>query len=161
NALYFVLRDTGADRVRLVEAIWNLLLCFGFWLMHFHYAAGDRAAGGERGASATLRRWYTYGVELVSLVVLLFACQELLTTTGLRRVSDAPISTGHVATVVARALVMLGIWVYHAHWVRTAAVLEDDRGSTLRAVAGFGILGLSVAMTLSETSRALYYGLAR
>jgi hypothetical protein len=121
----------------------------------------DRGAVGERGASSTLRRWYTYATEVVSLVVLLFAARELLITIGLRIVAEPPAGTGHVATVVARAIVALAIWLFHVRWVAAGSLVEEDRRSTLRAVAGFGVLGLSVGMTIAQTSRALYYGLAR
>src|ERR1700682_2550941 len=50
---------------------WTAIVYIAIWAFHYRIAARDRAAVGETGASATLRRWYMYGVLLVFLLVML------------------------------------------------------------------------------------------
>src|SRR5581483_2865877 len=159
--LLLLIRDSGGDAVGLVRALWQLALVGAFWGYHLDRAAKDRSLVGETGASATLRRWYAYGAVLVSVVVVLFGARELLTVTMLAVTQSQPAESRHVVRVVARTLVALGIGLYHAHLTARLDEGEEERRSTLRAVAGFGILALGIAMALTQTSRALYYLLAR
>jgi len=41
----------------ILQSTWNALVLLAIWLLHYRMAARDRAAVGEQGASATLRRW--------------------------------------------------------------------------------------------------------
>jgi hypothetical protein len=53
------------------QGAWIALVFIVIWAFHFRIAARDRAAVGESGASATLRRWYMYVVLLAGLLVML------------------------------------------------------------------------------------------
>ncbi|HEY3115254.1 MAG TPA: DUF5671 domain-containing protein, partial [Chloroflexota bacterium] len=56
---------------RLLEfgrALWQSALPAVFWAYHFRLVSLDRAAIGEAEASATLRRWYAYGLQVVAFL---------------------------------------------------------------------------------------------
>lgn len=158
------LLDRGArfDGVALARTGWQALIVAGAWAYHFAIAARDRARVGEQGASATLRRWYGYGVQLVAFASLLFGAEELLRSIALAVLQPASIvREDALVAAVARTLVSAGIWLFHSRWSGGAALLPQDRQSTLRAVQGFLLLGLSVALSLFAASRVLYYTVAR
>jgi hypothetical protein len=161
NLLLFMLRDPTAEGVRTVRAGWQMGLAVAFWAYHFRTAALDRQAVGETGGSATLRRWYIYLAIVVSTIVLLFATRELLSLVAFRMIDGQPSTARHVASTIAAAVIGLIVLLFHARWIALAQIIAEDRRSTLRAVAGFGIVALCVVAVLSEASRALYYGLAR
>ncbi|HEY8952528.1 MAG TPA: DUF5671 domain-containing protein, partial [Candidatus Dormibacteraeota bacterium] len=60
------------------QAGWVALVFLAIWAFHFRIAARDRAAVGEEGASATLRRWYMYVALLVGLLVMLAGASSLI-----------------------------------------------------------------------------------
>src|SRR5207249_5485417 len=57
---------------------WAAAVGAAVWASHFYIAWRDRAAVGEEGASATLRRWYMYIALLVGLLMLLGGAASLL-----------------------------------------------------------------------------------
>jgi hypothetical protein len=57
-------------------------------------------------------------------------------------------------------LAALAVWGFHARAVRQNHV-ADDRNSTLRAVQGFIVVGVSITIALVGASQILYYALAQ
>jgi hypothetical protein len=140
-----------------------LLVAAGVWVFHWRVASSDRAAVGEAGASATLRRWYLYGLAFVGLLFLLMGAQMALLSTWLTTTGP---TAGYAARVPGVRAAVIGLLLFGMHWVSLPRALdfttrEQDRRSTLRGVYLF--LGLAVALlgTLSGISQALYYMLAR
>ena len=130
------------------------------WAFHFRIAARDRAAVGETGASATLRRWYMYVVLLVGLLFMLNGAAGLLEVAWLKAwhssLGDSRYLGDPAGLLVAGALV----WGFHARTVARDHV-ADDRHSTLRALQGFIVVGVSIVTALVGASLILYYALAR
>jgi hypothetical protein len=149
----------GADVLR---HLWQGLVAFAFWLYQLRVAALDRRAVGEEGASATIRRWYAYAVQVITLLIILFSARELLRSIALAIIQPAQFVRDQ-ATVdtVGTLLVALIIWAYHSWWTSSGEIGLADRPSTLRAIHGFLILSVTVALTLYSASQILYYVLER
>jgi hypothetical protein len=137
------------------------------WLMHWRVAARDRSLVGEQGGSATLRRWYVYGIAFVGLVTLLVGASGLveyvwrLATQAVDIASDAALA-GPTATT----LVGLGLWLMHwrvlpARRVGPDAVVREDGVAVLRSAYLFLALSIGVVGTLFGASQLLYYAVAR
>lgn len=142
------------------QAGWVAAVFLGIWAFHFWIAGRDRAAAGEIGASATLRRWYIYIVLLVGLLVMLSGATTLIQALWLKAISSPlgkGMSTGDISGLFLAGLL---VWGYHARTVSLHHV-ADDRHSTLRAVQGFIVLGVSIATAVFSASQILYYALAR
>ncbi|MBI3970606.1 MAG: hypothetical protein HY332_04905 [Chloroflexi bacterium] len=146
------------------------------WLYHRHVAAVDRRLAGEQGGAATLRCWYTYGVALVALVVLLVDASRLLRLTWEIVVTafDASLVQApgaELAGASATALIALAVWLTHwTGWAVAAGagsqrsgatVAAQDARSVLRPVYLFLALAVSVAATLWGASQLLFYALGR
>jgi hypothetical protein len=126
------------------------------WLFTWQVAGADRAAVGEEGGSATLRRWYVYTAAVLGLFEMLRGVRDIIEEIWLALASGrAPDADG-----VPDALVGLGVWVLHGVVLR-ARFAEADRRSTLRSVAAFITLAALIGVTVFNLSQALYYGLAR
>lgn len=154
-------RLRGADAL---AAVVRLLVAGAVWLAYWRVAVADRAAVGERGGSATLRRWYVYGFAFAGFVLMLDGARELVQELWQAAAGDP--ARGLLATTAGApsALVGLGLWLAHWRWAPAAmgqAVLEEDRRATLRTVYLFLGLALVVAGTIVGASQLLYYGLAR
>ena len=141
---------------------WAAAVFGAVWGFHFYVAWRDRAAVGEEGASATLRRWYMYIALLVGLLTMLAGTSSLLQVAWTKlTVGDSnyymPLS---LAGPAAMALGGLLLWAVHA---RVIAIkhLADDRHSTLRALEGFIAVAISIATALFGASQILYYALDR
>jgi hypothetical protein len=143
------------------QAAWVAAVFLAIWAFHFWIAARDRAAVGETGASATLRRWYMYVALLVGLLVMLSGASSLLRAAWLNAV-NSPLANGSVDSGGAAGLFLAGllVWGFHARTVSQNHV-ADDRHSTLRAVQGFIALAVSIAIAVFGASQILYYALAR
>jgi Domain of unknown function (DUF5671) len=131
------------------------------WLFHLRIAGRDRVIAGERDASATLRRWYVYGLAFVGLAILLGGAQSLvegLWTLITRPPSAANSAAALVGSPATSALVGLGLWFIH--WAVLGARREDG-AATLRSVYLFLALTLAVAGTLFGLSELFYYAVAR
>jgi len=142
------------------QAAWVAAVFLAIWAFHFWIAARDRAAVGETGASATLRRWYMYLVLLVGLLVMLSGASGLIQALWLNAVNSPlanNVDSGGAAGLVIAGLV---VWGFHARMVAKNHV-ADDRHSTLRAVQGFIALAVSIAIAVFGASQILYYALAR
>ncbi|MBI4213551.1 MAG: hypothetical protein HY534_04510 [Chloroflexi bacterium] len=150
---------TRLDGPGALTSAWRLALMLILWSYHSTVVAGDRQDVGETAGSATLRRWYVYGVQFVAVVMSLFGARDVL--------HGALTSAGTLGTSVALAktlgatLSWLAVWVGLARGTAVGRVLAEDRASTLHTVQGFLIVALSVAIVLGDASRLLYYLLAR
>jgi len=151
------------DWPSIARALWSALVLFGFWLYHFRTAAVDRTVAAESGNSATLRRWYAYGLLLLGLAFLLFGARNLLQQVWILLVdrSDTIVPGGLVPSAAATMVTGLVVFGFHLQWTSRAPVAADDRPSTLRAVQGFLALTASVALALFGASQLSYYALAR
>jgi hypothetical protein len=142
------------------QAAWTALVFIAIWAFHFRIAARDRAAVGEIGASATLRRWYMYVVLLVSLLLMLSGATSLIEVGWLRAwhssLFDYRLMSDPAGILLAGAVV----WGFHAIAIARDHISED-RHSTLRALQGFIVVAISIAVALVAASQILYYGLAR
>jgi hypothetical protein len=164
GALELLERDNRSVLAETLATLPRLLVAGVVWAFYWRIAAADRAAVGERGGSATLRRWYVYGLALVGLVMLLDGARTLVR--ALWEAAAGPGSAGLAALTdgAPGALVGLGAWLFHwrvAPRLLGAAVQQDDSRSTLRSVYLFLGLALGVGGTIFGTSQLLYYGLAR
>jgi hypothetical protein len=130
------------------------------WAFHFQIAARDRAAIGQTGASATLRRWYMYAVLLVGLLVMLNGAFGLIELAWLKARQSTVASTSYLGDSAGLLLAGLIVWGFHARTIAQNHV-ADDRHSTLRALEGFIAVAVCIAFALVGASQILYYSLAR
>lgn len=151
----------GAEDI--VRVVWEIAVSAAGFAYTWHIAAADRSSVGEAGGSATLRRWYAYGAQLVGLLVALFGASALLSTILVDFFSGASIldSAAGTAADVARTLVGVTVWLIHRHWTAGTPMRESDNRSTLRAVYGFWVLATSVIATLFSAGQILHWLLAR
>lgn len=142
------------------QAGWVAAVFLAIWAFHFWIGGRDRAAVGETGASATLRRWYVYVALLVGLLVMLSGASGLIQALWLNAV-NSPLAN-YVDGGGAAGLFIAGllVWGFHARTVAQKHV-ADDRHSTLRAVQGFIALAVGIAIAVFGASQILYYALAR
>jgi hypothetical protein len=162
DAAGFVL-GTSSDGASITRALWATLVVGAFWLYHFRTAAVDRNKVGESGVSATLRRWYAYGLLFLGLAFLLFGARNLLQQIWVLVVDRGQVIApgGLVPTAMATMLTGLLIWGFHSQWTARPPIAHDDQRSTLRAVQRFLALTGCVALALFGASQLLYYALAR
>jgi hypothetical protein len=142
------------------QAGWVAIVFIAIWAFHYRIAARDRAAVGETGASATLRRWYMYVVLLVALLMTLSGASGFLEVAWLKAWHSS-VGDGRYMGDPA-GLFVGGLVVWGFHW-RTIAQhhVSDDRHSTLRALTGFIAVAVSMITALVAASQILYFGLAR
>ena len=137
---------------------WAALVFAAIFAFHLWSAATDRAAVGEEGASATLRRWYMYVALLVGFLAMLAGTASAL------QVAWADIARGTndrmLSGPAGLAIAGLVLWGVHAR-VIAVRFSTDDRHSTLRALEGFIAVAVSIAVALTGASQILYYLLAR
>src|SRR5579871_4353297 len=102
----------------------------GVWIYHWRVAAADRAAAGEFGPSATLRRWYLYGFALCGLLALLLGAQMFLMHAW-ELMSGSGISRGVGVSGASTAILGLLVWELHVAWLPgmldTRSRLDDQR----------------------------------
>ena len=144
----------------VAQDTWAAIVLLGIWALHYRIAAGDRAAVGEQGASATLRRWYMYAALLVGLLMMLTGAQSAIQLAWVRALNSHQLEflllSAGIGQFVAGAL----LWGFHARALATRFI-EDDRKSTLRAVEGFIAVGVGIVSALIGASQILYYAVAR
>jgi hypothetical protein len=126
------------------------------WLFTWQITTSDRAAVGEEGGSATLRRWYVYTAAVLGLFEMLRGVREIIEEIWRALASGR----GPGPDGVPDALVGLGVWVLHGV-ILSARFAEADRRSTLRSVAALITLAALIGATVYNLSQALYYSLAR
>ncbi len=158
-----VMLGSSSDGASITRALWAVLVLAAFWIYHFRTARIDRSLVGESGVSATLRRWYAYGLLFLGLAFLLFGARNLLQQIWVLLVDSGQVIApgGLVPTALATMLTGLLIWGFHSHWTARPPIAEDDQRSTLRAVQRFLALTGCVALALFGASQLLYYILAR
>ncbi|MEO8745929.1 MAG: DUF5671 domain-containing protein [Candidatus Dormibacter sp.] len=142
------------------QTAWVTLVLLGFWALHFRIAASDRAAVGEEGASATLRRWYMYPALLVGVLTMLSGASTAIAVGILHLLNNPAGDYQYMGDALGEAIAGAALWGFH---VRTVALhhITDDRHSTLRALEGFIAVAVSIATALFGASQILYYLLAR
>jgi hypothetical protein len=142
------------------------------WVFHARATARDRTVAGETGGSATLRRWYVYGVAFVGLIVLVRGASALFAEMWRSPASvadqalagrDAALFAGPIAATLVGLLLWLPHWTGRVVAAQrpSSKVAAQDARSTLRPVYLFLALAVSVGVTLYGTSQLLYYALAR
>ena len=153
---------TGVDETPLqaAQSTWNALVALAIWLLHYRMAANDRAAVGEKGASATLRRWYMYAALLAGFITMLLGGSTALQLLWARALNSTLYLYQVLSMPVAALVSGFTVWSFHA-WVVRSRHIEDDRKSTLRAVEGFLAVAFSIGFALYGGSQILYYSLAR
>ena len=134
------------------------------WIGHWRVLSGDRVQVGEADASATLRRWYLFGLAFIGAIGLLTGLAGFVE--GLWRGLSTPgvPFAAALPAPAATALVSLGVWLMH--WQVLPSRLPepaqtDDGTSVLRTVYLFLTLGVAVVGTLFGASQLLYYAVGR
>jgi hypothetical protein len=138
---------------------WAAVVFAAIFVGHFWVASTDRAAVGEEGASATLRRWYMYAALLIGLLTLLVSAASLLDLSW-TKLALTNAQNLFISYAAGGALAGALMWGFHARVIATTHAAED-RHSTLRAFEGFLAVAISIATALIGASQILYYALAR
>jgi hypothetical protein len=134
------------------------------WFAHWRVAARDRPAVDETGGSATLRRWYVYGLAYIGFLLLLGGAAGVLQSAWQAIVGPGLSGLLSLPQSAATALVGLGMWL--VHWsvlpqrLPEQARLDDGR-AVLRSVYLFLSLAVTIAGALLSASQVLYYAAAR
>ncbi|TMC72619.1 MAG: hypothetical protein E6J18_04560 [Chloroflexi bacterium] len=153
---------TNGNWLATSQAAWITVVLLAFWALHYRIAARDRAAVGEHGRSASLRRWYMYPVLLIGLLMMLSGTSSVIEL-GWLRILGSSLGTDQYRFVGDAAALMLAgavLWGFHAR-VLALRFVEDDRKSTLRALEGFIAVAVSIVVALIGAGQILYYALAR
>jgi hypothetical protein len=153
---------TSNNLLTTAQAGWIFVVLAAFWALHFGISVRDRAAVGESGRSASLRRWYMYPALLVGLLMMLSGAASLIILIWLRLLNstlgvDQYRYIGDAAGLLAGGLVL---WGLHARLLAQSHI-EDDRKSTLRALEGFIAVAICMVFALIGAAQILYYALAR
>src|SRR5260370_41008615 len=117
------------------------------WGFQFLNASRDRAAVGETGASAPLRRWYMYAALLVGLLVMLSGASTLIEVAWLKRLNSTLGNFRYMGDSAGLLIAGLVVWAFHARTVGQNHLL-DDRLSTLRALEGFVVVAVRISVPL-------------
>lgn len=153
---------TSNNLLTTAQAGWIFVVLAAFWALHYRIAVRDRAAVGELGRSASLRRWYMYPALLVGLLMMLSGAASLITLIWLRLLNstlgvEQYRFIGDAAGLLVGGLVL---WGLHARLL-AQSYIEDDRKSTLRALEGFIAVAVCMVFALIGAAQILYYALAR
>src|SRR5258706_1359560 len=160
NLLQQQLEGFAFGRIVVAQDAWVAVVLLAIWAVHYRIAARDRAAVGEQGASATLRRWYMYLAPVIGLFMLLIGAQGLIQAVWVKRLNTLLSVAQPISTSAGLIVGGLLLWGFHAQVLATRYV-RDDRKSTLRAVEGFIAVGVCIVVALIGASQILYYGVAR
>jgi len=144
----------------IAQAAWVTIVLAAIFAFHYPIAARDRAAVGEVGASATLRRWYMYIALFVGLFMMLAGAQQVIQVAWLRGLHSPLLNFMTLAGPAGELAAGFVLWSFHARLLATRYA-KDDRGSTLRAVEGFIAVAICIAVALVGASQILYYSVAR
>lgn len=153
---------TSNNLLTTAQAGWIFVVLAAFWALHFWISIRDRAAVGESGRSASLRRWYMYPALLVGLLMMLSGAASLIILIWLRLLNstlgvEQYRYIGDAAGLLVGGLVL---WGLHARLLAQSHI-EDDRKSTLRALEGFIAVAVCMVFALIGAAQILYYALAR
>jgi hypothetical protein len=155
-----VLDGQSLSRLGTSQLAWVTFVLAGFFALHFTIASKDRAAVGEEGASATLRRWYMYIALLVGLLTMLSGAASLLQIGWTRLILASADKYLYLSLPAGMALAGALLWGFHARAIAVSH-LSEDRHSTLRALEGFIAVTVSIATALFGATQILYYVMAR
>jgi hypothetical protein len=155
-----VLDNQSFVALTAAQDAWAFLVFLAIFAFHFRVAAVDRAAAGEEGTAATLRRWYMYPALLIGLMTMLYNAASLLDIAWTRLVVGSPNAFTYLSIPAGAALAGAALWGFHARVIATDYIAQD-RHSTLRAVEGFLAVAASMTLALFGASQILYYALAR
>ena len=155
-----VLEGQNLNELLASQMGWATLVFVAIFAFHFWIASKDRAAVGEEGASATLRRWYMYIALLVGLLMLLYNGAFLLQVAWTKLVVSAVAKYQILSAPAGGALAGAVVWGFHARAISINHI-KDDRHSTLRAVEGFIAIAFCISNALFGASQILYYVLAK
>ncbi|MBA3943776.1 MAG: hypothetical protein H0X37_04355 [Herpetosiphonaceae bacterium] len=145
----------------LQPLIGTLLLNGGVWGYHWHILRKDRQEVEQAGESATLRRWYAFIVQVVSLGLASYAAASLVDQL-LQLLLAAPIGTNSaVGQSVAGLIAGLGVWLPHHMWTRSlirrdTPLRPDEARSTLRQVYEALIITVAAVAALGSLTSLLY-----
>ena len=142
------------------QLVWASVVGVALLGFHFVIASRDRAAVGEEGASATLRRWYMYVALLVGLLTMLSSAAYLLQLGWTKLVLGSIDQYLYMATPAGSVIAGALLWGFHARAIATNHI-SDDRHSTLRALEGFIAVAFSIGAALFGATQILYYALDR
>jgi hypothetical protein len=143
----------------VAQSAWVTVVLAAIWAFHYRIAARDRAAVGEVGASATLRRWYMYIALFVGLFMMLGGAQGLIRLAWLRGLHSPMADFQNLSAPAGELAGGFLLWAFHARVLATRFA-EDDRRSTLRSVEGFIAVAICIAAALVSASQILYYSAA-
>lgn len=154
-----VLDGAKLDGFGASQAGWAAAVLLPLWALHFTTATRDRAAAGELGASATLRRWYMYVALLFGLLTMLGGAATLIQLGWLKSLGNLP---PYQTLSIPAGQVVGGflLWAFHSRILATRYI-EGDRKSTLRTLEGFIAVAVSIVAALIGASQILYFVLAR
>ena len=158
--LQAVFNEQPFSALQASQGAWATVVLVAIFALHFTIASKDRAAVGEEGASATLRRWYMYVALLFGLLTMLVGTAYLLQLGWTILALGSADRYLFLSTPAASALAGAALWGFHARAIATSH-LSDDRHSTLRALEGFIAVAVSIATALFGATQILYYALAR
>ena len=152
---------TSSTLLTTAQAAWIAAVLGVLWALHYRIAVRDRAAVGEIGRSASLRRWYMYPALLVGLLMMLSGAASLVILIWLRLL-NSPLGAEQFRYIGDAAGLLVGgavLWGFHTRVLQ--GYLEDDRKSTLRALEGFIAVAVCMVFALIAAAQILYYALAR
>jgi hypothetical protein len=155
-----VLDEQPFNGLVTAQLAWATFVLVDLFALHFIIASKDRAAVGEEGASATLRRWYMYIALLVGLLTMLSGAALLLQLGWTKLILGSVDKYTYLSLPAGSALAGAALWGFHARAIAVSH-LSDDRHSTLRALEGFVAVAISIAIALFGATQILYYALAR
>ena len=148
------------NQLAFVQPAWVTFVLLAVWAWHFRVATRDRAAVGEHGASATLRRWYMYVALFVGFFMMLAGAQGAIQLSWQKAVQSTTVIATPMSVFVGELVGGAFLWGVHA-WIISTRHLLDDRKSTLRAVEGFIAVAICIVVALIGASAILYYAVAR
>jgi hypothetical protein len=164
---------SGSEQIAGLARPLPYLLAAGlFWAYHWQVAAADRAAAGETGASATLRRWYLYlmivvgvGPLAAGLAMVGATAWELAFDRGGLAAADPPLGLRTMVEHSATALAALVVWLAHRSWSQAAVATtswygENERHSVLRRVHLYGLVLWTVAMALTFAAELVRFAIS-
>lgn len=144
----------------IAQSAWVTIVLASIWAFHYPIAARDRAAVGEIGAAATLRRWYMYIALFVGLFMMLGGAQQVIQVAWLKAMHSPLLNYMTLSAPAGELAAGFSLWAIHARLLATRYAV-DDRQSTLRAVEGFIAVAICIAVALVGASQILYYSVAR
>ena len=151
----------------IVEPLAALIIVGVLELYYWRVAALDRALAPEVGAGATLRRWATYGLAFLGLMLLLFSAVGLIEAIWGAVVvpPGAAVSGGNwmaevlperIGRLLAGLVLWLATWRWSNWWFARADDVDPEADSVLRKVYLYLVLAIAVAWTVWNLGRVLY-----